>query len=74
MLPIVVSTGHSAAGDVDFHSATSMVDAAGTDCAESPDHDSTDWVVPSTSAGSLAEGWCADEYCFQRHVPEASSS
>ena len=64
MLPIVVSAGHSAAWDIDFHSATDTVDAAGLCCAEDTDHDSTDWVVPSTFARSLAEGWCADEYCF----------
>ena len=74
MLPVVVSAGHSATEDVDCHCTTGTVDAAGSSCVEGSDHDSTDWVVPSTSAGSLAEGWCADEYCFQRHVPEASSS
>ena len=68
MFPIVVSADHSAAEDVDCHSA------AGSSCAEGTDRDSTDWVVPRTSAGSLAEGWCVDEYCSQRPVPEASSS
>ena len=47
----MVSADHSAAGDVDYNSA------AGSGCAEGTDHDSTDWVVPGTSAGSLAEGW-----------------
>ena len=70
----MVSTDHSAAGDVDCHSSADTVDAAGSGCAEGTDHDSIDWVVPGTSAGSLAEGWWADEYCFQRPVPEASSS
>ena len=60
----MVSTGHSAAGDIDCHSAAGMVDVAGSGCAEGTDHDFTNWVVPSTSAGSLAEDWCADEYCF----------
>ena len=57
MFPVVVSAGHSAAGDVDCHSA------AGSSCAMGTDHDSTDWVVPGTSVGSLAEDWCMDEYC-----------
>ena len=64
MFPVVVFAGHSAAGDVDFHSATDTVDAAGLGCTKDTDHDSTDWVVPGTSAGSLVEGWCTDEYCF----------
>ena len=55
MFPGVVSAGHSAVG---------MVDVAGSGCAEDTGHDSTDWVVPGTSTGSLAEGWCTDEYCF----------
>ena len=63
-LPVIVSAGHSTAGDVDCHSAAGTVDAARIDCAESTDHDSTDWVVPGTFAGSLAEDWCMDEYCF----------
>ena len=54
----MVSADHSAAGGVDCHSAVGTVDAEGID------HNSTDWVVPGNSAGSLAEGWCADEYCF----------
>ena len=58
MFPIVVSADHSAAGGVDCHSAVGTVDAEGID------HNSTDWVVPGNSARSLAEGWCADEYCF----------
>ena len=58
MFPVMVSANHSAAGDVDCHSAT------GSSYAEGTDHDSTDWVVPGTSAGSLVEGWCTDEYCF----------
>ena len=70
----MVSAGHSTAKDVDCHSATGTVDAAGTDYAEGTDHDSTDWVVPSTSARSLAEDWCADEYYSQRPVPKVSSS
>ena len=74
VFPVVVSTGHSAAGDVDCHSAASTMDATDSGCAEGTDHDSTDWVDPGTSAGSLAEGWCVDEYCFQRPVPKASSS
>ena len=32
-------------------------------CAEGTDHDSTDWVVPKTSARNLAEDWYEDEYC-----------
>ena len=74
MFPVTVSAGHSVVGDVDFHSAADTVDVAGSGYAEDTDHDFTDWVVPGTSAGSLAEGWCADEYYFQRPVPEASSS
>ena len=58
MFPVVVSADHSAAKDVDCHSA------AGSGCAEGTDHDSTEWVVPGTSARSLAEDWCMDEYCF----------
>ena len=42
MFPVVVSAGHSAARDVDFHSAADMVDVAGSGCAEDIDHDSTD--------------------------------
>ena len=68
MFPIVLSADHSATEDIDYQSA------AGSGCAEGTDHDSTDWVVPGTSAGSHAEGWCADEYYFQRPVPKASSS
>ena len=70
----MVSTGHSVAGDVDFNSVADTVDAVGLGCTEDTDHDSTDWVVPSTSAGSIAEGWCVEEYCFQRPILEASSS
>jgi len=70
----MVSAGHSTAGDIDCHSAANTVDVAGSGCAEGTDHDSTDWVVPGTSVGSLAEGWCTDKYCFQRPIPEASSS
>ena len=70
----MVSASHSAAGGVDCHSAVDTVDVVGSGCAEGTDHDSTDWVVPGTSAGSLVEGWCADKYCFQRPIPEASSS
>ena len=58
MLPVVASANHSAAEDVDWHSA------AGSGCAGGTSHDSTDWVVPKTSAGSLAEGWCVDKYYF----------
>ena len=64
----MVSAGHSAARDIDCHSA------AGLGCAEGTDHDSTNWVVPGTSAGNLVEDLCADEYYFQMPVPEASSS
>ena len=60
----MVSAGHSAAGDIDCHSAAGMVDVAGSGCAEGTDHDSTDWMVLGTSAENLAEGWCADECCF----------
>ena len=74
MFPIVVSTDHSAAEDVDCHSIAGTVDATGTDCAEGTDHDSTDWMVPGTSAGNLAEDWCMDGYYFHRPIPEASSS
>ena len=63
-----MSTDHSAAGDVDCHLAASKVDVAGSRC------DSIDWVVPSTSIRNHAEDWYADEYCFQRPIPEASSS
>ena len=68
MFPVVVSVDQSAAGDIGFHSA------AGLGCAKGTDHDSTDWMVPSTSAKNLAEGWGADEYCFQRPIPKSSSS
>ena len=64
MFPVVVSAGHSAIGDVDFHSTADMVDIAGSGCAEGTDHDSPDWVVLGTFAGSLTEDWCADEYCL----------
>ena len=64
VFPVMVSAGHSVAGGVGCHSAAGMVDAASLGCAEGTDHDSTDWVVPGTSVGSLTEGWCADEYCF----------
>ena len=64
----MVSADHSTAEDVDCHSA------AGSGCATVTDHDSTDWVVPGTSAESLVEDWHADEYCSQRPDPEASSS
>ena len=50
MLPIMVSAGYSTVGDVGCHSA------AGSAYAEGTDHDSTDWVVPGTSARSLAKG------------------
>ena len=68
MFPVVVFAGHSATRGVDCHSE------AGLGCAEGTDHDSTDWVVHGTSAGSLVEDWYADEYCSQRPIPEASSS
>ena len=58
MFPIVVSADHSAIEDVDCQPA------AGSGCAEDTNHDSTDWVVPGTSAGSLADDWYADEYYF----------
>ena len=45
MFPVVVFADHSAAEDIDCHSAAGMMDAAGTDCAEGTDHDSTDFVV-----------------------------
>ena len=60
----MVSASHSAAGDVDCHSAASTVDTASSGCADDTDHDSTDWVVPRTSAGSLAKDWYMDEYYF----------
>ena len=60
MFLVMVYDSHSAARDIDCHST------AGSSCAEGTDHDSTDWVVPGTFAGSLAEGWCVDEYYFQR--------
>ena len=74
MFPVMASVGHSAAGDVDFHSAADMMNAAGSGCAEGTDHDFTDWVVPGTATGSLAEGWCMDEYYSQRPILVASSS
>ena len=58
MFPVVVSADHSAAEDVDCHSA------AGSGCAEGTDHDSTDWVVTEICAGSLAEDWYVDKYYF----------
>ena len=58
MFPVVVSADHSAAEDIGYHSATS------SSCARGTDHDSTDWGVLGTSAGSLAEDWHTDEYCF----------
>ena len=64
MLPIMVSTIHSAPRNVDCHSTAGTVDVASLGCANGTDHDSTDWVVPGTFAGSLAEDWCMDEYCF----------
>jgi len=64
----MVSVDHSAAEDVGWHSA------ADSSCAGGTGHDSTNWVVPETSTGSLAEDWYMDEYCSQRPVPEASSS
>ena len=70
----MLSTGHSVAEDVDCHSIAGTVDATGTDCAEGTDHDSTDWVINDTSAGGLTKGWCVDECCFLRPIPEASSS
>ena len=57
MFPVVVSADHSADEDIDCHSA------AGSGCAEGTDHDSTNWVVLGTSAGSLAEDWYTDKYC-----------
>ena len=54
----MVSTDHSAAEDVGWHSA------ADSSCARGTGHNSTDWVVPETSAGSFAKGWCVDEYYF----------
>ena len=68
MFPVMVSADHSAAEDVDWYSA------AGSGCAGGIGHDSTDWVVPKTSAGSLVEDLNVDEYYFQRPIPEASSS
>ena len=53
----MVSADHSAAEDVDWHSAT------GSGCAGGTDHGSTDWVVPEISIGNLAKDWYADEYC-----------
>ena len=69
----MVSTDHSAAEDVDCHSAAGMVDVAGSGCAEGTGHDSPDWVVLGTSIGSLAEGWCMDEYYSQRPIPKVLS-
>ena len=60
----MVFANHSAARDVDCHSATGTMDVAGLGCTGGTDHDSPDWVVPSSSARSLAEGWCVDECCF----------
>ena len=51
----MVSTGHSTTEGIDCHSAAGTVDAVGSGCAEGTNHDSTDWVVPDTFAGSLAE-------------------
>jgi len=73
VFPIIVSTDHSAIWDIDCHSAAGTTDIARSSCAGGTDHDSPDWVVPGTSAGSLAEDWCVDGYYFQRPVPEASS-
>ena len=42
MLPVLVSAGHSTAGDVDCHSVAGTVNAAGLGCAEGTDHNSTD--------------------------------
>jgi len=56
----VVSVDHSAAEDVDWHSA------AGSGCAEGTNHDSTDYWVPETSVGNLAEDWYVDDYCSVR--------
>ena len=58
------SASHSTTGDVDCHSTAGTVDVASLGCANGTDHDSTDWVVPGTSAGNLAEDWCVDEYYF----------
>ena len=58
MFPVVVSADHSTAKDVDCHSV------AGSGCAEGTDHDSTNWVVPETSARSLVEDWYANKYYF----------
>ena len=55
MFPSMVSASHSVARDVDCHSAAGTVDTTGLGCAKGTDHDSTDWVVPGTSVGSLAE-------------------
>ena len=43
----MVSADHSAAEDVDCHSAASF------GCAEGTDHDSTDWMVLGTSVKTL---------------------
>ena len=42
MFLVMVSADHSTAEDVDCHSATGMVDVAGSDCTEGTDHDSPD--------------------------------
>ena len=42
MFPIMVFAGLSTAGDIDCHSAAGTVDAAGSDCADGTDHNSTD--------------------------------
>ena len=52
----MVSADHSAAGDVDCHSAAGTVDAAGSGC------DSTDLVALGASVGSFAIDWCIDVY------------
>jgi len=60
----VVSAGHSTAGDIDCNSAAGMVDVASLGCAKDTNHDSPNLVVLGTSAGSLAEDWYVDGYCF----------
>ena len=60
----MVSADHSAAEDVDCHSAAGIVDATGSGCAEGTNHDSTDYWVPETSVGNLAEDWYAYRYYF----------
>ena len=63
-----MEAGHqSAAESAGCHSV------AGTEAVVDLGCDSTDKMVPGTSAESLVVGWNAGGCCFQRSVPEASS-